>query len=452
MSLAAALVSCASEARQALDQHGGVMPDVMCMDLQDAQDAIQRYGVSYSRSEDATGQGRMQVIDSNWIVVAQSPRPGAAISEGDAVLSVVKDGERTCTASPDEPAVADAASSSVAPASPTTATPETAPAPEASNVVETSPASPVTPPASADPTASTVGDTAAPPMTPAPTAPPANALSTLDVLMYIPVQLEHRGVYDRELFAAGFDLDGDGCDTRAEVLIEESLSLAQVDPSGCGVVAGDWYSPYDALTFTSPGDVEVDHVVALKEAWDSGAWAWTPDQRIAFANDVSDPRTLVAVSAVSNGAKGDADPSNWLPADADVCRFVNDWIAIKARWAMSMDESEWGRLKNLLDGQCVGAVVGTWDAPPVVTPLPPPTPNTTTTSTTTTTTPPPPVVPLPVVSLPLPPPPPPPASSTDPRFGTCKEAKANGYGPYRVGIDSEYGWYRDADNDGIVCE
>jgi hypothetical protein len=70
-----------------------LMPSVMCMNLQDAQDTIQRAGVFYSRSEDATGRGRNQVLDSNWQVVAQNPSPGAPIGEGDAVLSVVKYGE-----------------------------------------------------------------------------------------------------------------------------------------------------------------------------------------------------------------------------------------------------------------------------------------------------------------------------------------------------------------------
>lgn len=70
------------------------MPDVVCMNLQAAQDFIQsEIGVFYSRSEDATGAGRSQLIDSNWIVVAQRPAPGTPIDEGDAALSAVKLGE-----------------------------------------------------------------------------------------------------------------------------------------------------------------------------------------------------------------------------------------------------------------------------------------------------------------------------------------------------------------------
>lgn len=69
------------------------MPDVVGMNLQAAQDHIQTLGVFFSRSEDATGAGRAQVLDSNWVVVAQTPEPGVLIGEGDALLYVKKIGE-----------------------------------------------------------------------------------------------------------------------------------------------------------------------------------------------------------------------------------------------------------------------------------------------------------------------------------------------------------------------
>jgi hypothetical protein len=73
-----------------------LMPDVVCLDLQSAQNAIQGVGVFFSRSVDATGNGRMQINDSNWLVVAQDPLPGTPIGEGDAVLAVIKFGEGNC--------------------------------------------------------------------------------------------------------------------------------------------------------------------------------------------------------------------------------------------------------------------------------------------------------------------------------------------------------------------
>lgn len=69
------------------------MPNVVCMNLQAAQNKIQAAGVFFSRSKDATGAGRRQLVDSNWVVIAQTPAAGSPVAEGEAVLSVVKIGE-----------------------------------------------------------------------------------------------------------------------------------------------------------------------------------------------------------------------------------------------------------------------------------------------------------------------------------------------------------------------
>jgi hypothetical protein len=177
----------------------------------------------------------------------------------------------------------------------------------------------------------------------------------IDLLETIPIAAEHPDGYDRDLFAVWSDLDSDGCDTREEVLIEESLTPAQVDSVGCTVLAGDWFSAYDGLTFDAPSDLDIDHVVALQEAWQSGAWQWTPDERIAYANDTTDPRTLIAVSSTSNMQKSDSDPTNWVPAD--VCRYITDWVAIKARWSMSMDDNERKRTREVLTTSCQGTTI-----------------------------------------------------------------------------------------------
>ncbi|MFT4086554.1 MAG: hypothetical protein QM658_05270 [Gordonia sp. (in: high G+C Gram-positive bacteria)] len=70
-----------------------IMPDVMCMNLQEAQNKIQKAGVFFSRSQDGTGKARRQLYDRNWLVVLQHPEPGATVTEGEAVLTVVKYGE-----------------------------------------------------------------------------------------------------------------------------------------------------------------------------------------------------------------------------------------------------------------------------------------------------------------------------------------------------------------------
>ena len=188
---------------------------------------------------------------------------------------------------------------------------------------------------------------------------PVAAGTTAALLASITVENEYTSGYERELFPHWKDLDGDGCDTREEVLIRDSQTKAQVDPFGCVVVAGDWLSPYDGARWSDKGNVDIDHVVALKEAWDSGAWAWTTSQRTLFANDLSDPRTLLAVTDSVNQSKSDKDPSNWLPPLASYhCTYISDWVAVKARWKLSMDQSEYGRVKKLVDN-CGGSSVAT---------------------------------------------------------------------------------------------
>lgn len=189
----------------------------------------------------------------------------------------------------------------------------------------------------------------------------STALLALTVLEAIEVENEYSTGYSRELFRHWTDADSDGCNTREEVLIAESRSLAQVDRFGCTVVAGDWFSPFDGVFHTDPSDLDIDHMVPLKEAWDSGAHAWTASQRERFANDLSDPRALVAVTSGVNRSKGDRDPSQWLPPrGAHVCTYISDWISVKHQWGLSMDQSEHGRLRNLLTGQCARTTIAAW--------------------------------------------------------------------------------------------
>ncbi len=189
-----------------------------------------------------------------------------------------------------------------------------------------------------------------------------------DLLGFVTVEREHRGGYRRELFAYPQAM-GHGCDTRDRVLELESSIKVRFTSSGCSVARGSWVSVYDGLTYTSPRGLEIDHVVALKEAWDSGAWNWNAAAREAFANDLTDGRTLQAVSSASNRKKGDKDPSNWLPSNsADVCSYIGDWVTIKVRWHLSMDQSEYGRVRNLLRGQCNGWRVAAFARPPVAVP------------------------------------------------------------------------------------
>lgn len=162
------------------------------------------------------------------------------------------------------------------------------------------------------------------------------------------VEPEVEGGYSRGLFDHWIDADGDGCDTRREVLIEESLQPVTVGP-GCSLEGGEWYSAFDGVTTTNPSNFDIDHFVPLKEAWDSGAHAWSDERRRDFANDLSNPASLIAVSASSNRSKGARDPAEWLPPDASYhCSYVEQWIEVKLYWDLSVDPNEAAVLNDVL--------------------------------------------------------------------------------------------------------
>ena len=189
--------------------------------------------------------------------------------------------------------------------------------------------------------------------------------SALSVLGTIPIARENGAGYSRDLFNHWIDADGDSCDTREEVLIAESLTNPQVDAYGCKVIEGDWLSPYDNVRHVYPGGLDIDHMVPLKEAWDSGAYAWNSARRESYANDLSDGRPLIAVTNSVNRSKGDKDPSNWIPPNpAFLCTYLSNWIAIKKHWSLSMDQSEWGRIKNLLTSRCADTTIAPWGSGP----------------------------------------------------------------------------------------
>jgi hypothetical protein len=166
----------------------------------------------------------------------------------------------------------------------------------------------------------------------------------------LPVATEIRTGYNRDLFPHWIDADGDGCNTRYEVLIAEAVTTPSVG-SGCTLSGGRWYSYYDNAYWTIPSDLDIDHFVPLAEAWDSGARTWTTTRRRSFANDLGDYRSLVAVTDNVNQSKGDQDPAQWLPSYASArCRYVQEWVAVKIRWRLTVDSSEKSALTSLANG------------------------------------------------------------------------------------------------------
>ena len=238
---------------------------------------------------------------------------------------------------------------------------------------------------------------------------------------------EYGSGYQRDLFPHWTVINS--CSTRERVLIEESTSFAQVDVFGCRVVAGDWVSPFDGRMWDDPAEIQIDHLVALKEAWESGAWAWTENQRRAFANDMDDPRPLNAVTGSVNQSKSDHDPPRWLPPlESARCQYIADWIAVKARWQLTMDSTEKTFLQSYLRNNCPDQRIAPWETAAV---SPPPSANTAAPATT-------------------------PATGSSDLSGSvyyanCTEARAAGAAPILIG-EPGYRSALDRDKDGIACE
>ena len=179
--------------------------------------------------------------------------------------------------------------------------------------------------------------------------------------------------YNRSAFKHWIDADKDGCDTRAEVLIEEAIVKPKIGLK-CKLTGGKWFSAYDGVEVTSASKLDVDHMVPLAEAWRSGAWKWSAAQRQAYANDLSDARALIAVTLSTNRSKGDKDPALWMPAK-EQCTYTVNWISIKVKYSLTVDTKEATKLNTLIDSCGLGITstptpTPTVSSTPTVTPTP----------------------------------------------------------------------------------
>jgi len=171
-----------------------------------------------------------------------------------------------------------------------------------------------------------------------------------EAIAALPVRDEDRTGYKRTNFKHWVDADRDGCNTRQEVLLEEALVQPE-QGAGCSISGGEWYSEYDATFTDNARSLDIDHRVPLAEAWDSGASAWTAAGREAYANDLGDERSLVAVSARTNRSKADQDPSTWMPPhEGDRCQYVAYWVVVKTRWQLAVDPAEQEALYENFNG------------------------------------------------------------------------------------------------------
>ncbi|RYV51875.1 HNH endonuclease family protein [Pengzhenrongella frigida] len=178
------------------------------------------------------------------------------------------------------------------------------------------------------------------------------ALDSLEVKGRAP-----RTGYDRDLFGQAWqDVDRNGCDTRNDVLARDLTAVTFKPGTGdCAVLSGTLADPYSGQPIAfergaeTSADVQIDHVVALADAWQKGAQSWSPQVRAAFAND---PANLLAVDGPLNQEKGAGDAATWLPPHKPFrCRYVIRQIRVKAAYGLWVTAAERDALAREL-GRC----------------------------------------------------------------------------------------------------
>ena len=165
--------------------------------------------------------------------------------------------------------------------------------------------------------------------------------------------------YERSQFGPAWsDVDRNGCDTRNDILNRDLTSIIyKPGTHQCVVLSGTLIDPYsgEKIAFergvATSSDVQIDHVVALSNAWQTGAFKLTYEKRLAFAND---PMNLLAVKGRLNSQKGDGDAATWLPPRKDIrCAYVAQQIVVKAKYGLWVTPPEKAAMVGLLS-KCPG--------------------------------------------------------------------------------------------------
>ena len=149
------------------------------------------------------------------------------------------------------------------------------------------------------------------------------------------------------------DVNRNGCDTRNDILQRDLTNLSyRSGTRNCVVESGKLIDPYSGITINfvkgvkSSMEVQIDHVVALSNAWQTGAFKLTIEKRTQFAND---PDNLLAVQGRLNSQKGDGDAATWLPPLKSYrCTYVSKQISIKAKYGLWVTAPEKAAMKNIL--------------------------------------------------------------------------------------------------------
>ncbi|MGW5174464.1 HNH endonuclease family protein [Streptomyces sp. NPDC004082] len=161
--------------------------------------------------------------------------------------------------------------------------------------------------------------------------------------------------FDRDRFGTAWaDTDSNRCDTRDDIL-KRDLEDVKFSDGACKVASGrldpDPYTGKDVAFARGRSQVDIDHIVALSDAWQKGAQKWEASKRIALAND---PLNLLAVDASTNRSKGDGDTATWLPPNKRYrCTYVAAQVAVKRKYDLWVTGAEKSAMKRVLSG-CPG--------------------------------------------------------------------------------------------------
>jgi len=173
--------------------------------------------------------------------------------------------------------------------------------------------------------------------------------------------------FARSRFGLGWvDTDRNGCDTRNDVL-RRDLDEPVLDVDGCTVTAGTLIDPYTRVTMDRLGEMAIDHVVGLRDAWRQGARRWTWQKRVRLAND---PLNLLAVDSVAMRGRRGADAGRWLPENTTFrCQFVARQVALKATYGLTVTPRERAQFATVLR-TCPGQRTPDPSERPSVAPMP----------------------------------------------------------------------------------
>ena len=141
-----------------------------------------------------------------------------------------------------------------------------------------------------------------------------------------------------------------GCDAREITLIRDAINgSARWNSSTCAVTSGRWYEGYAGTTTTNPSSLDIEHIVAMQDAWNNGASAWNGDTRLQFSHD---PLVIAAVSSSENRSKGSRGPAQWKPSNkAAWPAYAQRYISIKHSYDLTLSsEAERKALREMLGG------------------------------------------------------------------------------------------------------